>query len=149
MPRIIQIWNSYMFEQLMWYGSCMSNLVQNKRSNHITSTLNEHCICRADNITIMTMYHTNDSLSYHVARCNYCREEWAEYWVVIDTYSLLLYPHVRKSQKQCRMNCPLLVNHLLLCIKNIEIELEFNGSLNLNTNNFMGYWEKVLFKDVW
>ena len=58
----------------------MSNLVQNKCGNHITCTLNEHCICRADNITIVTMYHTNNSLSYQVARCNYCREEWAEYW---------------------------------------------------------------------
>ena len=58
----------------------MSNLVQNERSNHITSRLNEHCICRADNITIVTTYHINDSLSYHVCRCNYCKEEWAEYW---------------------------------------------------------------------
>jgi hypothetical protein len=59
----------------------MSNLVQSKRSNRITPTLNGHCICRADNITIVMMYHTNDSLSYRVARCNYCREEWDEYWI--------------------------------------------------------------------
>jgi hypothetical protein len=59
----------------------MSNLIQKKRSNHITFTPNEYCICRADNITIMTMYHINESLSYHVARCNYCIEEWAEYWI--------------------------------------------------------------------
>jgi aspartate carbamoyltransferase regulatory subunit len=58
----------------------MNSLEQNKCDN-LTSTLNEHCICRADNITMVTMYHTNDSLSYLVARCNYCREEWAEYWI--------------------------------------------------------------------
>jgi hypothetical protein len=40
-----------------------------------------HCICKADNITIIPLYHTKDSLSYQVARCNYCREEWAEYWI--------------------------------------------------------------------
>jgi hypothetical protein len=58
----------------------MSKLLQNKRIKPITGT-NEHCICVSDNITIIPMYHTNDSLSYNVSRCNYCREEWAEYWI--------------------------------------------------------------------
>jgi hypothetical protein len=40
-----------------------------------------YCICKADNITIIPLYHTNDSLSYDVSRCNYHREEWSEYWI--------------------------------------------------------------------
>jgi aspartate carbamoyltransferase regulatory subunit len=58
----------------------MSKLLQNKRNDAI-SIANERCVCVSDNITIIPMYHTNDSLSYHVSRCNYCREEWAEYWI--------------------------------------------------------------------
>ena len=58
----------------------MSKLLQNKSSKPTTGT-NEHCICVSDNITIIPMYHTNDSLSYNVSRCNYCKEEWAEYWI--------------------------------------------------------------------
>jgi hypothetical protein len=75
----------------------MSNLVQNKHSEPSTCTLNEHCICRADNITIVPMYHTNDSLSYQVARCNHCREEWAEYWI---SYGYIFSSLISRSQQE-------------------------------------------------
>lgn len=58
----------------------MSKLVQNKPRDPITR-VNERCICVPDNITIIPMYYTRDSLSYQVSTCNYCREEWAEYWI--------------------------------------------------------------------
>ena len=71
----------------------MTSLIQNRRSTSSTR-INEHCICKADNITVIPMYHINDSLSYHVSRCNYCREEWAEYWVSYRyMYSSLIYQH--------------------------------------------------------
>lgn len=58
----------------------MSKLVQSKRSDSVIRP-NGYCICVSDNTTIISLYHTNDSLSYHVCRCNYCKEEWAEYWI--------------------------------------------------------------------
>jgi hypothetical protein len=58
----------------------MSKLVQNKQSDSSLRT-NDRCICKADNITIFPIYRSNDSLSYHVSRFNYCREEWTEYWI--------------------------------------------------------------------
>jgi len=58
----------------------MSKLLQKKSSKSIART-NGRCICVSDNITIIPMYLANDSLSYHVSRCNYCGEEWAEYWI--------------------------------------------------------------------
>ena len=60
----------------------MSKLLENKRSGLVGPVAtNERCICKADNITIIPMYRTYDSLSYQISRCNYCREEWAEYWI--------------------------------------------------------------------
>ena len=74
----------------------MSKLLQNKRSKPITGT-NEHCMCTSDNITIIPMYHTNDGLSYNVSRCNYCREEWAEYWI---SYRYILSSFISRSQQE-------------------------------------------------
>ena len=74
----------------------MSKLIQNKRGNP-TATINERCICKADNITIIPIYHTHDSLSYHVSRCNYCREEWAEYWV---SYRYIFSSFISQRQHQ-------------------------------------------------
>ena len=76
----------------------MSKLIQNKRGNP-TATINERCICKADNITIISMYHTYDSLSYHISRCNYCREEWAEYWV---SYRYIFFSSISQRQHQSR-----------------------------------------------
>ena len=74
----------------------MSKILQNKRSKPITET-NEHCICISDNITIIPMYHTNDGLSYNVSRCNYCREEWAEYWI---SYRYIFSALISRSQQE-------------------------------------------------
>ena len=75
----------------------MSSLIQNRCSPSIAK-INERCICKADNITIIPMYHTCDSLSYQVSRCNYCREEWAEYWISYTRYAkpLLINPSAEK-----------------------------------------------------
>jgi hypothetical protein len=73
----------------------MSKLLQNKRVKPITGT-NEHCICVSDNITIIPMHHTNDSLSYNVSRCNYCGEEWAEYWI---SYKYIFSSLISRSQQ--------------------------------------------------
>jgi hypothetical protein len=70
--------------------------LQNKSSKPTTGT-KEHCICASDNITIIPMYHTNDSLSYNVSRCNYCREEWAEYWI---SYGYILSSLISRSQHE-------------------------------------------------
>lgn len=105
----------------------MSSLVQNERSNHITSTRNEHCICRADNVTIVTLYHTNDSLSYYVCRCNYCKEEWAEYWI---SYRYIFSAYICTSARARNSVGWVNLGQSIFsyrCIKNIEMELEFNG----------------------
>ena len=76
----------------------MSKLIQNKRDGPSLG-INDCCICRGDNITITSMYHTNDSLAYHVSRCNYCREEWAEYWVSYRyIFSSLIYQHQHQGK---------------------------------------------------
>ncbi len=74
----------------------MSSLIQNTRSTS-TARINERCICKADNITIIPMYHTRDSLSYHISRCNYCREKWAEYWI---SYRYIFYPLISRRQQE-------------------------------------------------
>jgi hypothetical protein len=61
-------------------ASLMGKLIQNKQGE-ASHRPNDLCICKTDNITIFPMYRSNDSLSYHVSCCNYCREEWAEYWI--------------------------------------------------------------------
>lgn len=58
----------------------MSKLIQKKQIDLVTTRTNEQCICMPDNITITPVYHIHDSMSYHIVRCNYCEEEWAEYW---------------------------------------------------------------------
>jgi len=105
----------------------MSSLVQNERNNHITSTRNEHCICRADNVTIVTLYHTNDSLSYYVCRCNYCKEEWAEYWI---SYRYIFSAYICTSARARNSVGWVNLGQSIFsyrCIKNIEMEIEFNG----------------------
>ena len=74
----------------------MSKLLQKKSSKPITRA-NGRCICVSDNITIIPMYHTNDSLSYHVSRCNYCREEWTEYWI---SYKYILSSLISKRRQE-------------------------------------------------
>jgi hypothetical protein len=60
----------------------LSNHIVSKFRNLTTTTItNEHRGCVPDNITIIPDYHTSDSLSYQVSRCNYCGKEWGEFWV--------------------------------------------------------------------
>jgi hypothetical protein len=48
-----------------------------------------------DNITITPIYHIRDSMCYHVVRCNYCGEEWAEYWI---SYRYMVSSHTDRSK---------------------------------------------------
>jgi hypothetical protein len=59
----------------------VSKLLQNKRSDLVTPRFNEECICTLDNLTLTPIYHIRDSMTYNIVRCNYCGEEWAEYWI--------------------------------------------------------------------
>jgi hypothetical protein len=59
----------------------MSRLILNNHCDHTTTKTKERNMCVLDNITIIPMYHTNDSLSYMVSRCNYCGKEWGEFWI--------------------------------------------------------------------
>jgi hypothetical protein len=89
--KVLNKWNHFVLQRYM------GNLIQN-RQRVSTTRINERCICKADNITIVPMYHTRDSLSYQVSRCNYCREEWAEYWISYRyIFSPLIYQHQQKG----------------------------------------------------
>jgi len=57
----------------------MGELILNSHCDHTKPSERDMCIL--DNITIMPMYHTKDSLSYQVSRCNYCGKQWGEFWV--------------------------------------------------------------------
>ena len=75
----------------------VSKLIQNKRSDPNTASISEQCICIRNNITITPIYHIRNSMSYQVVRCNYCGEEWAEYWIC---YRHMLSSHIDQSQNQ-------------------------------------------------
>ena len=57
----------------------MGELILNSHYDYTTTSERDMCIL--DNITIMPMYRTKDSLSCQVSRCNYCGKEWGEFWV--------------------------------------------------------------------
>ena len=57
----------------------MAELILNSHCDHTKAS--ERDMCVLDNITIIPMYRTNDSLSYQVSRCNHCGKEWEEFWV--------------------------------------------------------------------
>src|ERR687891_507036 len=62
--------------------------------------MNEQCICTPNNITIIPVYHIRDSTSYHIVRCNYCGEEWAEFWI---SYKYVFTSMIDHSQKKNRV----------------------------------------------
>lgn len=78
----------------------MSRVILGRHSDYTTSKA-EHGMCKLDNITIIPIYHTNDSLSYQVSRCNYCGKEWDEFWI---SYRYIFNPLINRHQFQIESN---------------------------------------------
>ena len=72
----------------------MSRVILGRHSDHTTAKV-EHGMCKLDNITIIPIHHTNDSLSYQVSRCNYCGKEWGEFWI---SYRYIFNPLINRHQ---------------------------------------------------
>jgi hypothetical protein len=75
----------------------MGKLILENHYNHTDVVTNQRNMCILDNITIMPLYHTNDSLSYMVSRCNYCRKEWGEFWI---SYGYIFASLIEQHQSQ-------------------------------------------------
>jgi hypothetical protein len=71
----------------------MSKLIQNKHGNP-TVTISERCICKPDNITIISMYHTYDSCLTMYLVATIVEKSGLSIVIVIDTSFLHLYPNV-------------------------------------------------------
>lgn len=100
-----------------------SKLLENERNGLARPVAtNERCICKAGNITIIPMYCTYDSLSYQISRCNYCREEWAEYWISYRyIVSSLIYQHQYQSRIPKHISSIVFDEILVVCSKSYTI----------------------------
>ena len=94
----------------------MSSLIQSKRSDS-TAKINEHCIFKADNITIIPMYHTRDRLIIYPAVI-IAEKSGLSIGLAIDTYSIRLFHDRRRVHKP---------NLFYKCQKIKKTELKFNG----------------------